>query len=105
MTVLCVMWCIAGVLVTIFGCTPVAANYVVTYWTPDHCIPYGIFNFFMELTNALFDCAILAMPSFVVRRLQLSPQRKKQVIGIFLLGGLYVTANSNLSGNGDLRAV
>ena len=87
---LCIMWLVAGLLVIIFGCHPVEANYVITYESQSHCVPFGLFIFTHELLNSLIDVAILAMPCFVVHRLQLSPGQKHQVIGIFLLGGLYV---------------
>ncbi|KAL8723797.1 MAG: hypothetical protein Q9181_007189 [Wetmoreana brouardii] len=83
---LCVMWFIAGLLVLIFGCNPIAANYVVTYPTKNHCVPFGFFTFLLELLNSLIDVSILAMPCVVIRRLHLSPQQKWQLTGVFLLG-------------------
>ena len=85
---ICIMWLFAGLLVIIFGCHPIEANYVITYPSQSYCVPFGLFIFTHELLNSLVDVVILAMPCFVVHRLQLSPRQKQQVIGIFLLGSL-----------------
>lgn len=90
-SVICVLWLLAGILYNIFDCDPIVANYDVRYPTVDHCAPFGIYFFFHELLNTMIDVAILAMPFFVIRRLRLTGQQKVQVIGIFLLGGLYVS--------------
>lgn len=74
LSALCLMSLLVGISVTMFGCRPVAANYHVTFPTKDHCVPFGIFMFLMELINALLDVAILAMPCFIIPKLQLSPQ-------------------------------
>ena len=90
-SVICVLWLLAGILYNILDCDPIEANYVVTYPTLEHCAPFGIYFFFHELLNSLIDVAILAMPCVVIRRLRLTKQQKVQVIGVFLLGGLYVS--------------
>ena len=87
---ICVLWLLAGILYNILDCDPIEANYVVTYPTLDYCSPFGIYFFLHELLNSLIDGAILAMPCVVIHRLHLTTQQKVQVIGIFLLGGLYV---------------
>ncbi|KAI4138850.1 MAG: hypothetical protein L6R39_006573 [Caloplaca ligustica] len=87
LSTLCVMWLLTAVFFFVFGCDPVEANYVVTYPTKSHCKPFGIFNFFLELINALFDVAILAMPCFIIPKLHLNKRQKYQVLGIFLTGG------------------
>ena len=88
------LWLLAGILYNILDCDPIEANYVVTYPTLDHCTPFGIYFFFHELLNSAIDVAILAMPFFVIRRLHLTTQQKVQVVGIFLLGGLYISLYS-----------
>lgn len=84
---LCGLWLFAGLWVIIFQCRPVRAVYDVTLAAEAHCIAFAPFVFTYELINALLDISILAMPIFVVRKLQLQTRRKVQVVSIFLMGG------------------
>ena len=89
-TAFCIAWLLTGIFGNLFNCHPIEADWSVKYGTLSHCFPWGIFLFLHEMINALIDVAILACPVILVRRLQLSPRRKHQITGIFLLGGLYV---------------
>lgn len=87
---ICVLWLFSGFWVILFQCTPIRAVYDFspTVQANKHCVEFGQFVFFYELLNACIDVAILALPAFIVPRLQLSTPRKIQVMSIFLLGGL-----------------
>ncbi|KAL8983102.1 MAG: hypothetical protein Q9205_002565 [Flavoplaca limonia] len=52
------------------------------------CFPFARFVFTYELTNALIDVAILALPMYMVRKLQMRTRQKIQVMSIFAMGGL-----------------
>ncbi|KAI1576108.1 hypothetical protein PtrEW4_002296 [Pyrenophora tritici-repentis] len=86
---ICVLWLFSGFWVILFQCTPIRAVYDFspTVQANKHCVEFGQFVFFYELLNACIDVAILALPAFIVPRLQLSTPRKIQVMSIFLLGG------------------
>ena len=87
LSTICALWLFAGFWVVIFQCRPVRAVYDVTI-VDAHCIQFGPFVFIYELINALIDISILALPVFMVRRLQLQLRRKLQVMSMFLMGGL-----------------
>ena len=82
------MWAIAGIFAIIFQCTPIRAVYDFTLATKSYCFPFSRFFFTYELLNAVLDVAILAIPAFVIRNLQLSTGQKRRVASIFFLGGL-----------------
>ena len=82
------MWLFAGFWVILFQCRPVRAVYDVKLAAEAHCFAFAPFVFTYELINALIDVSILALPIFMVPRLQMKPRRKLQVISIFLLGAL-----------------
>jgi len=86
----CALWLFSGFWVILFQCTPIRAVYDFSpaVQANKHCVEFGQFVFFYELLNACIDVAILALPAFIVPRLQLSTPRKVQVMAIFLLGGL-----------------
>ncbi|KAL8904238.1 MAG: hypothetical protein Q9207_003398 [Kuettlingeria erythrocarpa] len=83
-----VMWMFAGFWVTIFQCRPVRAVYDTSLAATADCFPFAPFVFTYELTNALIDVAISALPINMVRKLQMQTRQKVQVISIFAMGGL-----------------
>ena len=88
MSAVCGLWLFSGFWVTIFQCRPVRAVYDHKLAAGAHCVSFGQFVFIYELLNALIDVCILALPVYMVRKLQLPTRRKLQVISIFLMGGL-----------------
>lgn len=90
MSAVCILWLITGFWVTLFQCRPARAVYDLKLAAGAHCVAYGQFVFIYTLLNALIDACILALPVFMVRKLQLPTRRKLQVISIFLTGGLWV---------------
>lgn len=85
---ICVMWLFAGFWVILFQCHPVRAVFDIKLAAEAHCFPFAAFVFTYELINALIDVSILALPIFMVRKLQMKTKRKLQVISIFLMGAL-----------------
>ncbi|VUC30842.1 unnamed protein product [Clonostachys rosea] len=81
----CLIWFIVFLCLTIFQCHPV--QYI---WEKlnqkEYCIPSPPILLSMEITNLFLDIVILAIPTFVVSRLNLSTPKKVSVLGIFLLG-------------------
>lgn len=88
MSALCVAWLISGFWVTIFQCRPVRAVYDLKAAAGAHCISFKNFAFAHEVINTLTDICILALPLFMIRKLQLPTRRKVQLVSIFLTGGL-----------------
>lgn len=72
----------------IFQCRPVRAVYDLSLAATADCIPFGEVVFIYELANALIDVSILALPVYMVRKLQMPTRQKLQVISIFAMGGL-----------------
>ncbi|KAI0021285.1 hypothetical protein F4780DRAFT_297052 [Xylariomycetidae sp. FL0641] len=91
--VACAMWFLTVTFVVIFQCTPVQA-----LWKQgaslEYCLAYPRLLLGYELSNLFLDVAILCIPTSVVPQLQLSSSKKAGVLGIFLLGALYVTPSA-----------
>ena len=92
-----VLWAIAGFLVlfalaqmlsVIIQCTPVAALWNRTAYPNAHCVDYNIALTVFAVVNALSDIIILSLPMPILWRLHTNKTRRKQLIGIFGLGGL-----------------
>ncbi|MCJ1400424.1 hypothetical protein MMC11_003629 [Xylographa trunciseda] len=67
---------------TIFQCTPISAN-----WTPGGiCIAEAAMDDILSAANVFTDIFILAMPWPILLKLQVTKQKKIQLLGIFLLG-------------------
>ena len=88
LSAICGLWLFSGFWVTIFQCRPVRAVYDRKLAASAHCVAFGQFAFVHELINALTDLCILALPIFVIRKLQMPTRQKLQIMSIFLLGGL-----------------
>lgn len=82
------MWMFASFWVIIFQCRPVRAVYDPSIAATAECIPFARFVFTSELTNALIDVSILALPICMVRKLQMQTRQKLQVMFVFAIGGL-----------------
>jgi hypothetical protein len=75
-----------GILVCIFECQPVEAA-----WEPlmeGNCIQVSIEFMFMACMNIITDFVTLLLPMPLLWRLQISKERKLQLMGIFLTGGV-----------------
>ena len=84
-----IAWAIAVCFTTIFSCSPVAF-----YW--DKFIPSGsclnIYTMGYGFTgvNIVTDVVVLLLPVPSLSKLQMSLPKKLNIIGIFILGGLWV---------------
>ena len=86
----CTVWFLVCFFVSIFECRPIEAG-----WNPKlvalgqtTCIDYGNYLIGYELSNMALDIAILCLPVWMIKRLQLSTARKIAIGVIFLFGGL-----------------
>lgn len=83
-----VVFALAQMLSVIIQCTPPAA-----LWDPQahpnaHCDNYSPALLLFAIVNALTDVFILCIPLPTLWKLRVSVSRRRQLIGIFLLGGL-----------------
>ncbi|KAJ5113709.1 hypothetical protein N7456_002243 [Penicillium angulare] len=85
--VLSLMWGIIGVFVEAFQCKPVSALWN-DMGSAEYCLAAGRIWLGLEITNLFGDVAILAMPLFMIKQLNLPRNRKYSLGGIFLLGSL-----------------
>ena len=85
---LTVAWWIAAVIVEIFQCRPVRAAWDMKARFTGHCISFQAYWYGIAASNLILDCVTLAMPLFMVWRLQMSARQKLLLSGVFLLGGL-----------------
>ncbi|KAI9753570.1 MAG: hypothetical protein M4579_005087 [Chaenotheca gracillima] len=78
-------WGISSVLVTIFECIPVQANW--NKLMPGAvCINDSAFWYAFAITNTVTDALIFALPIREVFKLKLAPREKMGLIGVFALG-------------------
>ena len=89
--------CIAGFLILfalsqIFSvfiqCIPVAALWDPLSYPGYTCDNYASALFYLAIVNVCTDIIILALPLPILWKLQVTPTRKRQLLSIFLLGGL-----------------
>ncbi|KAL4935899.1 hypothetical protein BDV06DRAFT_233877 [Aspergillus oleicola] len=83
----------AVIFVAGFQCIPLSS-----LWTgqPGQCINTSTPFTTLGITNVVTDFAILALPIQPVLGLQMETRRKIQVLGIFLLGGVYNSVYSGI---------
>lgn len=74
--------------VVIFQCHPVKAAWDPLRTSKNQCLLFGSFVLGYEASNIAIDLAILCLPIYMIRRLQLPARRKWTLSFIFLLGGL-----------------
>ncbi len=86
--ILCLIWAIVCLLVSILQCRPVQAAWDLSLDADIHCLTYGRYILGYELSNMFLDVTIISLPVLMIRRLQLPLGRKILVSGIFVLGGL-----------------
>ena len=87
--VIVVLWWLSGTTATAVYCVPLQQFWVGPS-AGGYCWNYNIFWMVMGAIEVVIDTAILLLPVRMVWPLQLNLQNKIFVIGIFLLGGLYV---------------
>ena len=89
--ILVIMWCFASFWDTIFECVPVRAE-----WDKNirnaRCQSFRELALGSGISNLILDVMFLLLPVIMVWQLQISKIIKVSLTGIFLLGGLYVTA-------------
>lgn len=88
-----VVWWLAGTIATIVSCIPVNRLWVGPS-AGGYCFNFNIFWMTMGGVELVIDLVILIMPVRMILALRLSRQQKVLLVGIFLLGGLYVTYTS-----------
>lgn len=90
-----ILWCVGafilcytiiGILVCIFECQPIEVAWEPS--TKGRCIHLSIATMFMACMNFITDFVTLLLPMPLLWRLQISKERKLQLIGIFLTGGV-----------------
>ena len=83
-----VCYSITAATVNIFQCVPVKSD-----WDPTvepRCVNIGLDLIVLSSINVVTDASILCLPVHQVWQLEMSPTRKLQIAGLFLLGGLSV---------------
>jgi hypothetical protein len=84
-------WWIGCTVATLTNCIPLKWSWLNSLADSKYCFDYNIFWMASGAVEIFLDAVILAMPISVVVRMQLSLKRRLTIIGIFLLGGLYVS--------------
>lgn len=87
-TGLLVLFALARILSVIIQCTPVAAVWNPMHYPNAHCVNHKIVLLVGAVVTAIFDVIILSLPMPILWHLHASKTRRKQLIGIFGLGGL-----------------
>ncbi|KAJ5507773.1 hypothetical protein N7527_009916 [Penicillium freii] len=81
-------WCLSVSITVLLQCRPIALNW--NKQLSGTCINSKQFFFGNAISNLIIDAVILALPIPMVLQLQLRLSQKLSILGIFLLGGLYV---------------
>ncbi len=84
--VICLCWWIAVVLGVILYCVPLKSIWQPS--TPGNCINFGLYFLGSSIIDLLVDVALLALPCWIIPKLQLQRRVKWSLGGIFVLGGL-----------------
>jgi hypothetical protein len=97
---LLVAWWVGCTIATLTNCIPLEWSWINSFADPRYCFDYNIFWMASGASEICLDVLILMLPVSVVVRMRLSLKQKLTVLGIFLLGGLYVLPKSP---SGDRR--
>lgn len=89
-SVLVIGWWVGCTIAALTNCIPLEWTWRHTFADPRGCFDFSIFWMASGACEVFLDVMILFLPVSVVARMKLSPKRKLTVLGIFLLGGLYV---------------
>ena len=83
-------WCIALILAVIFSCSPIGY-----FWDKSikggHCINENNLSYGITAANIVTDITVLVLPIPWLIHLQMKTSRKVALVGIFILGSLYVS--------------
>ena len=99
-----VSWCITAFLVTfalaqmlsvIIQCIPVAALWDPRSYPNAVCDHYAPALVLFAALNAATDIVVLCLPLPILWHLHASKTRRRQLVGVFLLGGLWVPKSKN----------
>ncbi|KAK7734009.1 hypothetical protein SLS53_008004 [Cytospora paraplurivora] len=88
LSVLLVLFWVACTIADIFNCWPVKWSWLNSLSPATHCFNFNLFWFSTGIIEALFDIAIIVLPTNMVRKVQMSLKRKIGLVTIFLLGTL-----------------
>ena len=97
----CLAWYIVAQCFALIPCQPISAAWIIGPkgpYPPDHCINFPVYFVCIEVTNVVLDLVIIGLPINMLRQLQLPGRQKIYLLGIFLLGSLYVSEFSSSSG-------
>ena len=94
-----ILWIVGGIIlcytiaqetITIFQCVPISGAWDPAVHTRAKCIPLNIIFVAMASMNVVTDVITLSLPLPLLWRLRINKAQKFQLIGIFLLGYLWV---------------
>jgi hypothetical protein len=94
-------WWIGCTIATLTNCLPLEWSWINSFADPRYCFDYNIFWMASGACEICLDVLILMLPVSVVVRMRLSLKQKLTVLGIFLLGGLYVLLMYSSGGRTD----
>ena len=83
------VWWLVGTIATIVSCIPINKLWIGPM-VQGGCFDFNIFWMAMGAVELVIDTLILLLPVQVIMGLRMSRQQKILLVGIFLLGGLYV---------------
>lgn len=90
----CIMWFLAESCAGILQCRPFHAAFDPELLFTDHCIDLQAYYWGVTAANFALDIIIICLPIREVWQLQLTLRQKLGLVGVFLLGGLFVSRNS-----------
>jgi hypothetical protein len=88
--IIVVVWWIVGTIATIISCLPIDRLWMGPS-AGGYCFDFNIFWMAMGAVELVVDIFILLLPVNVILGLRMSKQQRVLLVGIFLLGGLYVS--------------
>lgn len=88
--IIVVVWWIVGTIATIISCLPIDRLWMGPS-VGGYCFDFNIFWMAMGAVELVVDILILLLPVNVILGLRMSKQQRVLLVGIFLLGGLYVS--------------
>jgi hypothetical protein len=81
---------LVGIIATIISCLPIDRLWMGPS-VGGYCFDFNIFWMAMGAVELVVDILILLLPVNVILGLRMSKQQRVLLVGIFLLGGLYVS--------------
>lgn len=87
MMAIVILYSLAGSFVVLYGCRPIAKTWDPTI-TYGSCMDYFPLAVLYATANVFTDLALLVMPLFLFRKIQLPRRQKVGLVFIFMTGGL-----------------